>query len=145
MNKQLAIFVDADAFVATVKESDTTHKKALKLLDILIQQSAMLITSNYVISETITVISQRVGHVEAVIYIEQMQSGNNLFLINRVDEEIEEEAIEIFKKQTSKNTSFVDCVNMAFMRQHNIDVIFSFDQIYRKNGFKLVKDLVREV
>ncbi len=142
MSTKRTVFVDSDAFVATLKEVDTTHKKALFLLDNLLQQSAILVTSNYVFSETITVLSQRMGHEAAVAYTKQMQSPSSFFLKEWVDESLEEAAIEIFKHQTSKNTSFVDCTNMVFMKRLNIDAIFSFDEVYRKNGFKLVEDIV---
>ncbi len=142
MSKKFIIFVDADAFVAAVKQQDSTHIKAYKLFQQLEERSAILITSNYVFSETVTVLSQRVSHEAAVTYIENMKSHENLWIIEQVDEFIEEEAIEIFKKQTSKNTSFVDCTNMAFLKKLHADAIFSFDGIYRKNGFMLLEDLV---
>lgn len=142
MKPQLTVFVDSDAFVAAVKKADTTHKKARSLFQKLKEQEAILVTSNYVFSETVTVISQKMGHDAAIFYIDSMQSTESMLLIKRIDEQLEEQAIEIFKKQTSKNTSFVDCTNMAFLKKMQIDAIFSFDQIYKKNGFTLVEDLV---
>ena len=56
--------------------------------------------------------------------------------------EIEEEAIGVFKAQTSKNTSYVDCTNMVFMKRLDLDAIFSFDEVYRKNGLTLVEVLL---
>ncbi len=137
-----AIFIDSDAFVALFRHDDTNHKKAVTLFDQLKNQSTTFITSNYVFSESITVISQKVGHGIAVAYINTMISEDAQFLIKRADEFIEEEALEIFKAQTSKNTSFVDCTNMAFLKKLHADAIFSFDGIYRKNGFMLLEDLV---
>ena len=57
----------------------------------------------------------------------------------------EQTAIQIFKAQTSKNTSFVDCTNMAFMQQLNLDAIFSFDKVYRKNKFTLIEELLEDI
>ena len=88
-------------------------------------------------------LSQRVSHSVAVAYIENMKSPDSQFLIKRADEALEEEAIQIFKGQTSKNTSYVDCTNMAFMKQLHADALFSFDGDYRKNGFTLVEDLLK--
>ncbi|SRR6266404_1481230 len=142
MKSQLTVFVDSDAFVAAVKQADTTHEKAQILFQQLKEKEALLITSNYVFSETVTVLSQKMGHDAAVGYIDSMKSTENVFLIKWIDEQIEEVALEIFKRQTSKNTSFVDCTNMAFLKMHEFDAIFSFDEVYRKNGFKLVEDIV---
>lgn len=143
MSKELKVFVDSDVFVALLKEKDNTHEKAKKLLLKLLSEETVFVTSNYVISESITVISQKIDHKTAIKYVDEIYSSKSPYRVMRVSGDIEELAIEIFKKQTSKNTSFVDCVNMAFMRQNNVDAIFSFDQIYRKNGFKLLEDLFK--
>lgn len=50
---------------------------------------------------------------------------------------LRDNALEIFKKQTSKNARFTDAVNMAIMESEGIDFIFSFDRDYLKNKFKL--------
>ena len=71
-----------------------------------------------------------------------MQSMESPFQITRADENIEEEAIGVFKVQTSKNTSYVDCTNMVFMKRLDLDAIFSFDEVYRKSGLTLVEDFV---
>jgi predicted nucleic acid-binding protein len=142
MNDALKIFVDADAFVALAREDDTNHEKAISLLQSLIKRAVVFITSNYVFSESITVISMLKSHEAAVQFIEAMQSQESQYLLKRVDEAIEEKALQIFKEQTSKNTSYVDCTNMAFMRQLQVDAIFSFDVVYRRNKLTLVSDLL---
>ena len=49
---------------------------------------------------------------------------------------IRKKALDIFKKQTSKNSRFTDCINMAIMKEKGLDTIFSFDEQYKKNKFK---------
>jgi predicted nucleic acid-binding protein len=140
-DKNKLIFVDSDAFVALAKEDDNNHNKAVKLLELLLTQSVTFITSNYVFSETVTVISMRVGHKQAVAFIEKLKTQDNEFEIKWVDADIEATAIEIFKRQTSKNTSFVDCTNMALLEQLHAEAIFSFDEVYKQNGFQTVENL----
>jgi len=135
-----SLFVDSDAFVALAKEDDSNHERAVQILGELLHANVSFLTSNYVFSETITVISQRVSHKAALLFIEEMKSPNASFLIRWVDEELEVIATEIFKNQRSKNVSFVDCTNMAIMQDDKINVIFSFDKIYKKNGFQTVQD-----
>ena len=142
MNDAIKIFVDADALVALTVETDTNHEKARSLLSRLIVNPVLFLTSNYVFSESITIISQRASHQTAITFIAKMQSMGSPFQITRADENIEEEAIGVFKAQTSKNTSYVDCTNMVFMKRLDLDAIFSFDEVYRKNGLTLVEDLL---
>ena len=142
MNTPRKIFIDADAFVALAREDDANHKRAVSSLQHLIKQSVVFITSNYVFAESVTVISMRLGHAAAVRFIDAMRSDESDYLVRRATDTIDETAIQIFKEQTSKNTSFVDCTNMAFLRQFHMDAIFSFDGVYKKNGFVLVEDFL---
>ncbi len=57
MSKPLAVFVDSDAFIALAKEDDSNHKKAKQIFEHLQKKSVTFITSNYVFSEVITVLS----------------------------------------------------------------------------------------
>lgn len=135
--KSKLIFVDTDAFVALAKSNDTNHQKAKKALNSLLKKPVSFLTSNYVFSEAVTVISQRVGHLSAVSFINQIKNPKSIFIIKQANKEVDQLAIKIFLRQKSKNVSFVDCANMAMVNLFKIDAIFSFDKIYQKNGFKL--------
>ncbi len=144
MNHVTNIFVDTDAFVGFVRQDDPHHEQVQQLFAQLKDQPVMFITSNYVFAESVTVISQRASHALAVAFIRTLQSPHSPYEIKRTDDTIEAGAIELFKQQTSKNTSFVDCTNMAFLRQLHIPTIFSFDQTYKTNGFPLLEDFLTE-
>ena len=141
MSKSLTIFVDADAFVALTKEDDSNHERSRQTFGRLADSPVTFITSNYVFSEVITVLSQRVNHQAAVAFIQNMKSADNIFLIERINNEVEDKALEIFIEQTSKNVSFVDCTNIALIQEKQLDGIFSFDEDYKKNGIQLVESL----
>lgn len=70
-----------------------------------------------------------------------MRSEDCVFTIERIDLETEEAAIEIFIEQTSKNVSFVDCTNIAFIGEKHVDGIFSFDDGYKKNRIQPIENL----
>ena len=97
MKTAIKIFVDADALVALTVETDTNHEKARSLLNRLTVNPVLFLTSNYVFSESITIISQRASHQTAVTFIAKMQSMESPFQITRADENIEEEAISVFR------------------------------------------------
>lgn len=135
--KPVHIYIDTDAFVAFVKKDDTNHKRAVSLFHYFEQQPVTFRTSNYVFSEVVTVLSQRVSHSAAVAFIQTITAPSSPITIHWIDELIEQSAIEIFKNQTSKDVSFVDCINMALLNQEGLDTIFSFDEHYKKNGYSL--------
>lgn len=136
------IFVDTDIFVALAKIDDTNHIRAQKMLEELLQTSVNFVTSNYVFTECVTIISQRVNHAAAFKFITAFKDKSLNTRNIWVNQTIETAAIEIFKKQTSKNTSLVDCTNMAIVKLHNLDAIFSFDEVYEKNDLHTVTNLL---
>lgn len=133
------VLIDSDALVALIKKNDTNHKKAKKISQFLVQKRAIFLTTNYVFSETGTVLSQRISRKVALDFIDDLKTKESEISMIWVNEKIEDLAIKIFKKQTSKNVSFVDCVNMAVLSRYKWDTIFSFDRIYEKNGFNLAQ------
>jgi predicted nucleic acid-binding protein len=136
----MKILVDADALIAIMKHDDSNHTVALDHLERLSKLEVIFLTTNYVISEVITVLSQRVTHATAIQFIKIIRSTDSPFTIHWIDETVEDKAIAIFAEQTSKNVSLVDCTNMALMQLENIDQIFSFDAVYRKNGIMMVEE-----
>jgi len=131
----MTIFVDTSAFVALNVSTDSQYDKAVDLVDRFREKQPKYITSNYIIAEAITIISQKASHQRAIRFYEE--DLNNILII-RISPETEIEAFETFKKLTSKNVSFVDCTSFALMREMNIKKAFSFDTHFKQQGFKLL-------
>lgn len=128
------ILIDADAFVALNYLDDSSHTRAVILSQELKDLNISLITSDPAFGEAITVISQRGGLDLAIAFAEDILSGD--IEIIEVDAALRRKALDIFKKQTSKNSRFTDCVNMAILKERGINTIFSFDIQYKRNKFK---------
>ena len=141
-NKALSVFIDADVFIAFVKKDDSQHAVAREIFDKLRNREVIFSTSNYVFAEVVTVLSLRVGREVALEFIKNIHAPESGMDIKWVTPEIEASAVDIFHKQTSKNVSFVDCVNIAMVRNHHIDAIFSFDAVYKKNALKTVEEFL---
>lgn len=128
------LLVDADAFVALVRPDDSNYQRAKNFADEIIALGFELITSDPAFGEAITVISQKVGLQEAISFAERVLHDPTEII--EVDAALRRKALDTFKKQTSKNSRFTDCVNMAIMKEKGVDTIFSFDIQYKKNKFK---------
>ncbi len=128
------VFTDASALISLFSEKDSNHQKALGMISKLDKKSAFII-SNYVFAEVVTILSQKEGRHKAIIigdYIKRTYHWIN------VDQEIEDLAWEIFKKQISKNVSFVDCTTFALFKKGVFDKAFSFDRDFKVNKISLV-------
>lgn len=128
------LFVDADAFVALVRPDDTNYLRAKNFSDQITVLGFELITSDPAFGEAVTVISQKVGLQEAISFAERVL--HDPIEIIEVDAALRRQALDIFKKQTSKNSRFTDCVNMAILKERGLQTIFSFDIQYKQNKFK---------
>ena len=128
------LLVDADAFVAINTIDDTNYAKAVELSSLADKQDIQLFTSDPAFGEAITVISQKVGLNNAVEFAETILASP--IEIIEVDSHLRREALEIFKKQKSKNSRFTVCINMAILKEKGLDTIFSFDRDYKVNKFK---------
>lgn len=126
------LLIDADAFVALNDKKDSNYQKAIKISEFITISKTALFTSDPAFGEAITVISENVGLKKAVEFAEEVLKSK--IEIVEVDSKLRRDALEIFKKQRSKNTRFTDCVNMAVLNNKGLKEIFSFDSDYKKNG-----------
>lgn len=135
----LSILFDADALVAFAKKDDNNHQKAKELHNKVLTKGADVFISAFSIPEAATVLSYKGSHELAKKFLATIpQAGYTEFSPN---EEFNQAAIKWFLKQKKRGTSYFDCFNMGLMELFGFDAIFSFDKIYKQNGFKLVSDL----
>jgi predicted nucleic acid-binding protein len=131
------ILVDSDAFVAWSLPDDFFHAGVQEIFARLSNKQSRLVSTNLVIAETATVLSNRAGQATARKFL-QLIDDLKLPVIH-VSEEVEAETIELFKEQDVRGTSMVDCSNAVVMKRFEIPEIFSFDKFYRHVGLKMIK------
>lgn len=134
------LFVDTNIFVALNDEADATHTKALELKEKIKGIANSLYTSSDVIGETLTVLSKKLGKEK----VNEFYNNFPKLGIKEVfiDENIHNEARNFFAKVKSKNISFIDCSSVIAMKRNKIDVIFSFDEDFKRMGVKLLGDVM---
>ncbi|MCL7476253.1 MAG: PIN domain-containing protein [Methanosarcinales archaeon] len=134
------LFIDTSAFLALANDRDTYYKAARRLLMDLQKgrlRPSRLITSDYIIDETLTRIRFKAGHTQAVSWSRNIHSSNIIELM-RVDKTLYEDALAIFEKYHDKQLSFTDCTSFALMKSMGIDDVFTFDEDFRKMGFNSI-------
>ncbi|MBI2121341.1 MAG: type II toxin-antitoxin system VapC family toxin [Candidatus Wildermuthbacteria bacterium] len=121
------LFVDSNFFVALFNKQDALAERADEISRALDENPRVLVISNLVFLEIVTVISVRVGRQVA------KEVGSSLLLrpdvrIVHVDEDLHEESWKIFQETEGKNISFVDCSIAAVMRAEGISALLTFDR-----------------
>ncbi len=134
------ILVDADVLVAIAKKDDSNHTKALAISKDLQEKGAQWYVSPFTVAETVTVLSYKVSQREAKAALKEIRKLDNFLPLSLKENEINI-ADKWFLKQEKKGTSYFDCYNMALLEKHNkfLSGIFSFDSVYARNGFNVVK------
>ncbi len=124
------IFVDTSVLYAYFDKSDRDHSMAA----LQIQEAQIpLITTNYIIDETITLLARNLG--ARLAY----KIGSDLLKecfakIIRVSLDDEKKALEILHKYSDKKLSFTDCLSFVIMENLKIETAFTFDEHFRQYG-----------
>ena len=131
------IFVDTSAWCAIEDKDDVHHEEALLFKDE-IAGTCVLVTTNYVLDETYTLLRLNLGYERTMAFhsaIEQMASGDILRIV-QISEPLGEEAWKVFEQfNTDKEWSFTDCTSYAVMKHLNISEAFAFDHHFEQMGF----------
>jgi len=121
------IFVDTGAWYALVDSDDADHGAAAAFLA---ANTIPLITSNFVFSETVTLIRYRIGH-EAARSFGQKLKESSFVRVVAVTPADEERAWDIFTKYQDQDFSFVDCTSFVVMERLKLSAAFAFDRHFR--------------
>jgi len=135
------ILLDSDALIAKVQINDASHSRAVKFFELLGQEDAHLFITSAVVAEVVTVLQRRFSDRRSAIDLFK-QSMSEFLTVIPVDRELLESASRYFLSSLSKKNTIFDAINVAAMKKHNLDAIFSFDGFYEKNGLKLIEDLI---
>lgn len=127
MVKNKSVFIDSNYFCGIHNLDDTLHNKSKKFRHKLKDKNFKLFVSNYIVSEILTVLSQRVGKTIANEFGANIYQKKGSIKILRTNREIELKSFKIFKKIKSKNFSFVDATNLALIKKHKINFLLTFD------------------
>lgn len=130
-----AVFIDTSFFIAILDEKDDFYKEALKIWDKLRREQVSLVTSNYILDETFTLIRKRRG-IKKTEELRRLLINNaaNIKII-RVAATDEGKAWKWFSKDWS-NLSFTDCVSFAVMERLGLRRVATFDRHFSKAEFK---------
>ncbi len=125
-----ATFVDTSAFYALADRTDRLHSAAIRFLE---SNTSLLVTSNLVVQETITLLRMRLGH-DAAVKFGQRLFAEDLTPILQVTPRDERTAWDLFQRYRDKPFSFIDCTSFALMQRHHISAAFAFDHDFRQFG-----------
>lgn len=132
----MKLFVDTSAWLALNDKNDQYYTKAVaKSLEVK-RRKIELLTSEYIVDESITLIRYRVSHKAAVIFGDSL-FNSNIVRVEDITNEDRFTAWEVFKKYEDKHLSFTDCTSFVLMKNLKLLTAFTFDEHFRHLGFEI--------
>jgi uncharacterized protein len=129
------VFVDTSAWLALADKADQYHLTAAEKSMAIKNQKAELVTSEYVVDESITIIRYRVSHAAAVTFGDALWKSR-LVSVEDVTEQDRQTAWDSFRKYADKSLSYTDCVSFSLMKRLRIRKAFTFDSHFAHMGFE---------
>ncbi|MBV8490939.1 MAG: PIN domain-containing protein [Candidatus Eremiobacteraeota bacterium] len=129
-------FCDTSAFYALSMPSDRDHEAAKGLWRRILASGCSLMTTNYVLTETIALIQGRhglravlqfLGHIDVVVDVSFLDSALHASALARL------------LTTSRRAVSFVDCTSFEFMRSRALETAFAFDEHFEEQGFVVLR------
>jgi len=140
-NASKIVFVDTSAWIALTDKSDKYHPQSVTIYNSIKEQKLLLLTTDYVVSETATRIRYDADHASAVQFLQMVHQAyrqQSLNLVN-IDATFYKMAVDLFRQYDDVALSFVDCASFAVCRALKLSKAFSFDQHFAMMGLSILK------
>lgn len=128
------IFLDSSFFKAVIDTDDDFYSKARTQWQSLINTNRSLITTNYILDETFTLVRVKCNLRRALELRDVLFKKKINLTIIRVTLDDDASAWEWFEKDWSK-LSFTDCVSFAVMKRLGLTDAATFDEHFKRAGF----------
>jgi hypothetical protein len=132
-----AVFVDTGGWMACADRADPAHLACRTARDATLEAGRMLITTDFVVDETLTLIRFRLGLAAANAWWRQID-GSTRLRWERVENDRFERSRNLFFHYRDKDLSFTDCTSIAVMRELKLTTVITTDGHFRQVGFDVL-------
>jgi predicted nucleic acid-binding protein len=132
-----ALFVDTAGWMACADSADPAHARACAARDAALEAGRMLITSDYVADEMLTLLRVRLGMPAAERWWHQVDTSPRVQW-EHIDGPRAERARDLFFRYRDKRFSFTDCTSFALMRELRVTEVLTTDAHFKQMGFAVL-------
>jgi len=131
------LFVDTAGWMSMADRRDRLYKDAVQARDGWLERGGILVTTDYVVDETLTLIRMRLGLDAAENWWEQVSESPRL-LLEWINGERAEKARGWFFRWRDKTFSFTDCTSFVVMRELRLKKVLTGDRHFIEAGFEIL-------
>ncbi len=135
------VFVDTSAWFAASFGRDQHHEAAAASYRELSRSGAHLITTDYVLDETLTLMKSRgieAKRIESFHKQIRLAEEHGRLRLVFIDANLFAEAWKQFQSFSDQTLSFTDCASFAVAQRLRVDAVFTFDRHFELAGFSIV-------
>lgn len=131
------LFVDTAGWMAMADAADPRHEDAARARDAWLGRGALLVSTDFVLDETLTLIRVRLGLPAAARWWDQVESSARVRW-EPVGKDRLERARRWFFQWSDQRFSFTDCTSFVVMRELDLKRALTTDRHFRQAGFTVV-------
>jgi len=132
----VSLFVDTSALLAVLDADEEHHRQAARIWTRVLGKEEPLLTTNYVVVETIAIVQRRLGIGAVSTLVDDLLPAIEIEWVTRDDHAAAAAAL-LAARRTA--LSFVDCASFQVMRRLGIGQAFVFDRHFEEQGFRCLK------
>ena len=131
------LFVDTAGWMACADAADPDHAAARSARDLWLEREGLLLTTDYIIDETLTLLRFRLGLSAAETWWHTIAASRRVQR-ELIHEERAERARALFFRYRDKDFSFTDCTSFAVLREMRLREALTTDRHFRQAGFQML-------
>ena len=132
----MSVYIDTSAFLAICNADDSRHEAAKRAWRGLIERRETIVTTNYTIVETASLLHGRHGIPALRYFVEDMLA---MVMIEWISPEMHSVALSAVLSASGKQSpSLVDCAGFEAIRKGGIRDVFAYDKHFADRGFNLI-------
>ena len=128
------LFIDTAGWMACADAADAAHVPAMAARDGWLDGGGDLLTTDYVVDETLTLLRMRLGLPAAERWWEQVE-GSRVLRWESIDTTRAGKARALFFRFRDKSYSFTDCTSFVVMRELGLREALTTDRHFVQAGF----------
>jgi len=130
-----AVFVDTSAIYALLVAEDAEHEPARSILVSLGATDVALVSSSFVLHETVALLQARIGMAAVRLFQEKVFPVLDMEWITS---DIYERGLAALLAASNRHVSLTDWTSFVIMRSRGIQTAFAFDEHFEEQGFELL-------
>jgi predicted nucleic acid-binding protein len=126
-----SVFADTSFFFALAAKRDHAHAQATTVYSNLLRSGRRVVTTDYVIDETLTLVKMRTEARVALALLDRIEQSTAI----AIDAARFQAARALFRRHADHGYSFTDCSSFAIMRELKIAEALTTDAHFTEAGF----------